>query len=68
MQKPLESTTANGWRIQLLSPNGWTNMSEHPMHKTRAKNAARTWRKDFKIRARIVKVRIVTETFAQEEI
>ena len=68
MAKPLETAVENGWRIQLWVPsNGWTTVNERPIHKLKAAKAARLWRKDFKIRARIVKVRVLTETFAQEE-
>jgi hypothetical protein len=66
----LMATTAieKGWRIQLFSPNGWVSVNERPLHKRRAAKAARTWAKDGKIRARIVKVRVVTETLEQEEV
>lgn len=58
-----------GWRIQLFSPkNGWVSVNDRPLHKRRAAKAAQTWTKDGKIRARIVKVRVVTETLEQEEV
>lgn len=63
-----ETTVQKGWRIELLSPNGWTHINERPMHKRTAAKAARTWKKDGMPRVRIVKVRVVTETSAQEEV
>lgn len=64
--------TERGWRIQLLSPNGWVDVSEKPMPKAVAKKAARFW-KDWKngsgrLGVRIVRVQVQTKTLAVEEL
>ncbi len=66
-QKP-SSLVENGWRIQLFSKHGWVDVANQPIHKTKAKNAARVWKNEHKIRARIAKVRVTTETFTLEEV
>ena len=69
MKKPVETAVETGWRIQLwIKSNGWTTVNEHPIHKIKARNAAKVWKKDNKFRARIVKVAVKTETFVQEEV
>lgn len=68
MKKPVETAVETGWRIQLwVKSNGWTTVNEHPIHKRKALSAAKVWMKENKFRARIVRVRVVTETLAQQE-
>jgi hypothetical protein len=57
-----------GWLIELQHPETkrWTPVSSRPIHKLRARKAARLWEKDFKIKARIRQVEITTNTLAIE--
>lgn len=69
MKKPVDTAVETGWRIQLwVASNGWTTVNERPIHKRKARSAAKVWKKDNKFRARIVKVAVTTETFVQEEV
>ena len=67
--KPLTTTTQKGWLIELYNSidKVWVPVSTNPVHKLRAKSAARVWRKEHKMRARIVQTQIVTTTLAIEE-
>ena len=68
MAKPKKTEVMKGWRIQLLSPNGWVQVNELPIHKTKAKNAARRWKSMPKMKVRIAKVQVTTELFAIEQV